>query len=65
MGKRDEQYHLLGVLELDEGFFSTETQEEEKTKTHKRGRGSQNQTPKFFIFNFSNHCDRLSCQTML
>ncbi|KAA6344003.1 hypothetical protein EZS27_008333 [termite gut metagenome] len=41
MGKRDEQYPLLGVLELDEGFFSTETQEEEKTKTQKRGRGSQ------------------------
>ncbi|KAA6326340.1 hypothetical protein EZS27_024535 [termite gut metagenome] len=41
MGKRDEQYSLLGVLELDEGFFSTQSQEEEKTKTRKRGRGSQ------------------------
>jgi hypothetical protein len=24
MGERDEEYSLSGVLELDEGFFSTE-----------------------------------------
>ncbi|KAA6320981.1 hypothetical protein EZS27_029308, partial [termite gut metagenome] len=41
MGKRNEQYPLLGVLELDEGFFSTETRKEAKTETQKRGRGSQ------------------------
>ncbi|KAA6334326.1 hypothetical protein EZS27_017339 [termite gut metagenome] len=41
MGKRNEQYPLLGVLELDEGFFSTETRKEAKTETQKRGRGGQ------------------------
>ena len=41
MGKRDEKYTLSGVLELDEGFFSTETEDEEKDKPLKRGRGSQ------------------------
>jgi hypothetical protein len=32
MGKRDEQYSLSGVIELDEGFFSTEIDEDEKNK---------------------------------
>lgn len=42
MGKRDEKYSLSGVIELDEGFFSTETQDDEdKDKPLKRGRGSQ------------------------
>lgn len=41
MGKRDEKYSLSGVIELDEGFFSTETQNEDKDKPLKRGRGSQ------------------------
>lgn len=41
MGKRDERYSLSGVIELDEGFFSTETQDDEKYKPLKRGRGSQ------------------------
>lgn len=41
MGKRDEQYELSGVIELDEGFFSTEISAEEKDKPLKRGRGSQ------------------------
>ncbi|GHT06457.1 hypothetical protein AGMMS49525_14730 [Bacteroidia bacterium] len=41
MGTRDARYTLSGVLELDEGFFSTETQEEEKQQPLKRGRGSQ------------------------
>jgi transposase-like protein len=41
MGKRDEQYTLSGVIELDEGFFSTVISEEEKDKPLKRGRGSQ------------------------
>jgi transposase-like protein len=41
MGKRDEQYSLTEVIELDEGFFSTEVEEEEKDKPLKRGRGSQ------------------------
>ena len=41
MGKRDEQYQLSGIIELDEGFFTTEISEEEKKKPLKRGRGSQ------------------------
>ena len=41
MGKRDELYTLSDVIELDEGFFSTETNEDEKNKPLKRGRGSQ------------------------
>lgn len=41
MGKRDEQYTLSDVIELDEGFFSTEIDEDEKDKPLKRGRGSQ------------------------
>ena len=41
MGKRDEQYQLSGIIELDEGFFTTEISEAEKQKPLKRGRGSQ------------------------
>jgi hypothetical protein len=41
MGKRDEQYSLTDVIELDEVFFSTEVEEDEKDKPLKRGRGSQ------------------------
>lgn len=41
MGKRDAEYALKDIIELDEGFFSTEMKEEEKTKPLKRGRGSQ------------------------
>ncbi|HEY5507119.1 MAG TPA: IS1595 family transposase [Paludibacter sp.] len=41
MGQRDAQYTLSGMIELDEGFFSTERDDEEKTKALKRGRGSQ------------------------
>jgi transposase-like protein len=41
MGKRDAAYSLCGVLELDEGFFSTEIEDDEKEKPLKRGRGSQ------------------------
>jgi predicted RNA-binding Zn-ribbon protein involved in translation (DUF1610 family)/transposase-like protein len=41
MGKRDELYTLSDVIELDEGFFSTEMDEDEKDKQLKRGRGSQ------------------------
>ena len=41
MGRRDEQYILAGRIELDEGYFSTETVKEEKDKPLKRGRGSQ------------------------
>ena len=36
MGKRDELYTLSDVVELDEGFFSTETDEDEKDKPLKR-----------------------------
>ena len=41
MGKRDEQYKLSGIIEIDEGFFTTEIDENEKKKPLKRGRGSQ------------------------
>ena len=41
MGKRDGEYVLAGRIELDEGYFSTETPKEEKDKPLKRGRGSQ------------------------
>ncbi len=44
MGKRDAEYTLKDVIELDEGFFSTEMAEEEKSKPLKRGRGSQKKT---------------------
>ena len=40
MGKRDELYILSEVIELDEGFFSTETDDDEKDQPLKRG-GSQ------------------------
>ena len=41
MGMRDACYQLSKVVELDEGFFSTEMEENEKDKPLKRGRGSQ------------------------
>ena len=41
MGRRDSEYELSGVIELDEGFFTTIKTEEEKDKPLKRGRGSQ------------------------
>ena len=44
MGNRDSHYTLSGIIELDEGFFSTETSEKEKNKPFKRGRGSQKKT---------------------
>jgi hypothetical protein len=44
MGKRAREYVLAGRIELDEGYFSTETYETEKDKPLKRGRGSQRKT---------------------
>jgi hypothetical protein len=41
MGNRDSQYELSGMIELDEGFFSTEINKEHKDEVLKRGRGSQ------------------------
>jgi hypothetical protein len=40
MGKRDNLYKLEGMVEFDEGYFSTETSEKDKQNL-KRGRGSQ------------------------
>jgi predicted RNA-binding Zn-ribbon protein involved in translation (DUF1610 family) len=40
-GKRDGEYVLAGRIELDEGYFSTETSAEKKDEPLKRGRGSQ------------------------
>ncbi len=44
MGKRDARYNLHGDVEIDEGFFSTETPEAQKNCPLKRGRGSQRKT---------------------
>lgn len=44
MGKRDDQYNLVGELELDDGFFTTPIPEAEKGEPLKRGRGSQRKT---------------------
>ena len=41
MGMRDGEYVLAGRIELDEGYFSTETPAEQKDEPLKRGRGSQ------------------------
>ena len=41
MGKRDDKYTLKGKIELDEGFFSTETPLEKKGEKLKAGAGSQ------------------------
>ena len=44
MGRRDSLYALHGDMEVDEGFFSTETPEDQKDCPLKRGRGSQRKT---------------------
>ena len=44
MGKRDSLYRLFDQVELDEGFFSTETPDSEKWHPLKRGHGSQRKT---------------------
>ena len=44
MGKRDSRYTLLGNVEVDEGFFSTEIPDEQKDEPLKRGAGSQAKT---------------------
>jgi hypothetical protein len=41
MGKRDGEYVLAGRIELDEGYFSTETPSDGKNEPLKRGHGSQ------------------------
>jgi len=41
MGKRDDKYTLKGNIELDEGFFSTETPDSQKQEKLKAGAGSQ------------------------
>lgn len=41
MGKRDDRYQLTEIIELDDGFFTTITQDKEKGKPLKRGKGSQ------------------------
>lgn len=42
MGKRESLYPLEGMVEFDEGYFTTETNEKDKQNL-KRGRGSQKQ----------------------
>ena len=41
MSKRDSEYEICGMVELDEGFFSKEVPDDEKDKPLKRGKGSQ------------------------
>lgn len=41
MGKRDSLYRLFDQVELDEGFFTTETPDSGKCDPFKRGHGSQ------------------------
>ena len=41
MGRRDGKYELSGVIELDEGFFSTIKPKAQNDEPLKRGRGSQ------------------------
>ncbi len=41
MGARDSLYQLTGMIELDDGFFSTDKKQEDKDQPQKRGRGSQ------------------------
>ena len=43
MGKRDNLYQLEGMIEFDEGYFATGTDEKERQNL-KRGRGSQRKT---------------------
>lgn len=40
MGNRDALYNLDGMIEFDEGYFSTETKDKYK-RNLKRGKGSQ------------------------
>lgn len=42
MEKRENLYHLEGMIELDEGYFKTEISEKEKQNL-KRGKGSRQQ----------------------
>ena len=44
MGKRDAEYSLKEVVEIDDGFFSTEIPDDQKDQPLKRGRGSQKKT---------------------
>jgi len=44
MGKRERRYKLCDEVEVDEGFFSTETPAQEKDRPFKRGHGSQRKT---------------------
>ena len=44
MSQRDNFYALHGDMEVDEGFFSTGTPEEQKGNPLKRGRGNQRKT---------------------
>ncbi len=44
MGKRDAEYNVSRMVELDEGIFSTEVPDSEKDKPIRRGHGSQKKT---------------------
>ena len=48
MGKRNAGYKVCGMVELDEGFFSTEVPDSEKDKPLKRGHGRRK--PRFWCW---------------
>ena len=58
MGKRDSEYEVCGMVELDEGFFSTEVPDDEKDNAlgahcHRRrlGRSSHRGFLQTYVFN--------------
>ena len=54
MGKRDDKYTLKGKIELDEGFFSTETPLDKKGEKLKAGVGSQKKSKVLVIAESAN-----------
>ena len=44
MGHRDKKYMLDGMIELDDAFYKTHTDDEPDSDDNKRGRGSKNQS---------------------
>ena len=61
MGTRDSRYEVSGMVEVDEGFFSTEVPEGDKDKPLKRGKVRLNVDPSSVIISddsksYTNFC---------
>lgn len=61
MSTRDSRYEVSGMVEVDEGFFSTEVPEGDKDKPLKRGKGRLNVDPSSVIISddsksYTNFC---------